>query len=398
MKILFLSSLYRSPHLPERSAGNARIVGKMRRHAYVRVVVPLPWYPPLVAEKIPAWARMRAAPALERDVDGEPIVHLRHAHVPGAARALYASLYGISLWPALRREIERYRPDAILSAWAYPDGTAAAALGRALGVPTLMRVMGSDINEVAKLPLRRQQIAWALRHLDGTIAVSTQLARACVELGAPKHKVHFVPTGVDPEKFHPVDRVEARRELGIDADERVIVAPARLSPEKGVHFLVEALARLERHAPGRHRAVLVGSGSEEGALRELAAKLGVSERVSFAGWQDELRMKIYYAAADVATLPSLSEGWPDALMEALACGCPVVASTVGGMPDIVALGGAGELFEPGDVPALTDALAKVLDTRWDRGAIAKRLAPYDLASTGRRYVELCAEAAGLPPP
>lgn len=397
MKILFLSSLYRSPHLPERSAGNARIVGKMRDHAEVRVVVPLPWYPPLVSAKVASWARMRAAPALEHDVDGEPIVHLRHAHVPGAGRALYASLYGLSLLPALRREIERFRPDAILSAWAYPDGTAAAALGRALGVPTLLRVMGSDINEVAKLPWRREQIAWALRHLDGTIAVSTQLARACVELGAPRHKVHFVPTGVDPAKFHPVDRAEARRELGLAPSERVIVAPARLSPEKGVHFLVEALAALERRAPGRHRAVLVGSGSEEAALRALAAKLGVEDRVLFAGWQDETRMKVYYAAADVTTLPSLSEGWPDALMEALACGCPVVASTVGGMPDIVALGGAGELFEPGDVPALTEALAKVLDRDWDRDAIARRLAPYDLASTGRRYVELCAEAAGLPP-
>jgi glycosyltransferase involved in cell wall biosynthesis len=287
--------------------------------------------------------------------------------------------------------VQRFRPDALLSAWAYPDGTAVTALGSLLQIPTVVRVMGSDINSVAQLPGRREQIRWAMRRVERVIAVSRALANEVTALGAHPDHVSIIPTGVDQTIFRPHERAEARRQIGA-GDYPLVVVPARLSPEKGVHHFVDALARLGPETP--LRAVIVGDGQEKQALIAQAQRLGVADRIQFAGFQLEQRMPLYYSAADFICLPSLEEGWPDVLMEAFACGCPFVASEVGGVPEILELTGAGLLTPPGDVDALARALATATRTPWERNAIAIAMQAYDLNTTAQAYVAACAKAAG----
>lgn len=389
MRILFLSALYSSPMLPQRGVGNARILHAMRAHAELQVVTPLPWYPERLVRRFPDLHAVARVPAEERDDDGSIVLHPRVAHLPRVGRALYAGLYAASMLLPLRAIARRFRPDALLSAWAYPDGTAAAALGAALGLPTVCRVMGSDINDYARQRWRRPQIAWAMRRTGRIIAISRALGEECVRLGAARERIDYVPTGVDRSRFHPLDRAAARRDLGLAAAGKVVVVPGRLAPEKGVDHFIDTWATLDPS----WKAILVGAGPSEPGLRAQAARLGLGpDRLVFAGFQPEARMKTYYSAADLVCLPSFEEGWPDVLTESFACGCPWVASDVGGVADILALTGSGIVVPPRDRAALAAALREGLARGWDRARTAATMERHTLSETARAYVESCRRA------
>lgn len=389
-RVLFVTSLYSTPSQPTRSPPNARIARAMKRYAEVKVVSPLPYYPRWLAKRRPDLAALCDVPAVERDTDGDEILHPRYLHIPKVARTLYPFLYGASIARVIAKEVASYRPDVILSAWAYPDGVASIALAKMLGVPSVLRVMGSDVNAYGLEPLRRFQIGWALRNATGVIAVSRALRQSCFDvIGEAAHgDVSVIPTGIDPAKFSPVDRDEARARLGLRRDGRMVLVPARLSREKGVHHFIEAFARIANDVD----AVLVGDGPEAGSLKARVAELGIGNRVRFAGHESEARMPLYYSAADLACLPSTEEGWPNVLVEALACGCPWVASDVGGIAEIQAMDGGGLLARAGDPADLAQALSAGLAHGWRRDLIAERARRHTLDDTAKRYVESC-EAA-----
>ncbi len=389
MKVVFLSTLYSSPEHPHRSPGNARILRAMRKHCELTLVVPLPFYPEPLVRRYPALHALAIAPETERDVDGYDILHPKTLHLPKVGRALYAGLFAGSLLRPLQKLHAEHRFDAMLTAWAYPDGTGAVALGKALNLPTVVRVMGSDINDYAHKPYRRPQIKWAMRNASRVIAVSRHLKGEVEKLGAKADNAVFIPTGVDRARFVHVPRDEARRQLGIQHQGPLVLVPGRLSPEKGVNFFLDALAQL----PSSVHGILVGDGLERSRLEAQVASLGIGQRVTFAGFQPEARMHLYYSAADVSCLASLEEGWPDALMEAFSCGSTVVASKVGGVPEILALTGEGLLAEPGNPQSLADAIGRALATKVDRTALAAKMDAHSLDLTAQRYVETLRDAA-----
>jgi glycosyltransferase involved in cell wall biosynthesis len=388
VKILFLSSLYSSPRFPDRSPPNARILHAMRRHAEIRVIAPVPFYPRVLVRNRPALRQLAEAPASEVDDDGSTILHPRWLHIPLTGRSLYGAMFALSVATTLRREVRRFRPDVLLSAWAYPDSTAAVLLSRLFGLPCVVRTMGSDINDFAQRPGRRGQIVWALSRAERVIAVSRSLTRALEGIGVPGDRIVTIPTGVDRARFSPRDRDRARNELGLSGV--CVLAPGRLAPEKGFGDLIQALGKMDRRDV---TLVLVGEGGERTRLAARAGALGLGDRVRFEGFQPEAKMPLYYAAADLVCLPSHQEGWPNVLMESAACGCPFVASDVGGVSEIQALTGGGLIVAPGQPEALAAALSAALQRPWNRTAIAAAVAPYSLDATAQRYVEVCAAAA-----
>lgn len=381
-----MSDLYSTPRAPRRGVGNARIVHAMRDYADIRVISPVPWYPRAISRRVAALRTLAQLPPTDMDDDGSTILHPRRLHIP-RSYASQAALYALSMVGPIRAEVRRYRPDVVMTAWAYPDATAMVPLAHALGLPVAVRVLGSDINDYAHKPFRRPQIARAMRRAERIIAVSKGLRNELVKLDVASDRVVVVPTGVDRDKFFPVDRDEAAAAIGIDARPLVAV-PARLAPEKGITVLLDALAGLRDV-----HCVLVGDGRHKPVLQAQCERLGIAERVHFAGFQPESRMRLYASAADLVCLPSFEEGWPDAVMEAFSCGCPVVASSVGGVPEQIALTNCGLTAPPGDVEGLRRAICTALDRSWDRAACAEAMAKHTLARTGERYVDVCAEAA-----
>lgn len=228
----------------------------------------------------------------------------------------------------------------------------------------------------------------AARHADRFCCVSRDIAEEVVACRvAPGRKVHFVPNGIDTARFARAGAGDAVRALGVPGGAPVIGTVGRLSEIKRQDLLVRAVARIGGGRPAPH-LVIVGDGPLRGDLRDLAEALGVAGRVHFAGYQADPAG--YLAAFDVFALTSRSEGMPLSILEAWAAGKPVVASRVGGVPQLVEDGRTGILFPPGDEARLAEALARLLADpdaarRLGRAGSEEVRARYDLAAMAAAY-------------
>ncbi len=319
----------------------------------------IPWFPGarLVRKWSPA-GKFADVPA-EEEIGGMHVRHPRFLFVPKIGRPLSPALYAASLWPHVRHL--KGRVDVVLGCWAFPDGLAAILLARLLGVAVAVKVHGSDLNVLPEQPAIRALLRWGLPRVDRLIAVSRPLAERAVELGAPRDRVSIVPNGVDRALFYPRDRGEARARLGVPGG-RLVLYVGRLDRAKGVLDLAEAFTRLAGADPDVRLAV-IGDGAEMPRVRELASAL--PGRVFAPGAQPPAVVADWVAACDILTLPSWNEGTPNVLLEALASGRRVVATHVGGIPDVVTDARLGELIPRQDVPALVAALARALATPYD---------------------------------
>ena len=239
--------------------------------------------------------------------------------------------YGSALRPWARRQ---KRHDLILASWLYPDACAALWLARQLGVPCVVKAHGTDVNDLAARPYVAPIVRALLPRADAAVAPSRPLVDALVKLGAPAAHTHVLPNGVNPHIFHPASRSEARVRLGVSATDRVVLFVGRLDAKKGIRELIRA----HRGLPAT-RLVLIGDGPERAHVH--AAVATSKGRVLAPGALTLPEVSAWMAAADVIALPSYAEGTPNVVLEALACGRPVVATRVGGIPDVVVDGRSG---------------------------------------------------------
>jgi glycosyltransferase involved in cell wall biosynthesis len=209
-------------------------------------------------------------------------------------------------------------------------------------------------------PSRRRGTAEALRRADRVVAVSRDLARHVVELGADPARVHVIYNGVDAEVFRPGDRAEARRRLGLDPDRTALLYVGNLLPVKGVDVLIEAAVALDARGLDFDLHV-VGKGPLRPALEARARQAGLGERVRFHGVVPHDRLPDWFRAASAFVLPSRSEGVPNVLLEAAACETPFVATAVGGVPEVAHLG-VSRLAPPEDPGALANAIEELVSS------------------------------------
>lgn len=330
-----------------------------------RVVSPKGWLEPRERDPRPAYG-----------LDGISTEYPTYAYPPRVLQSRYDRFMALSSRAALKRVLDQFRPDAVLSYWAHPDGAVAARFARAAGIPSGVIVGGSDVLVLARDPGRRQRaVIDALHANSAVITVGRDLARAVRALGVPSHKVHVVYQGVDKDLFAPGSAVEARKRLGITPHGRMLVAVGSLLPVKGIDVLLDAVA-----AVAKKRDVslyLVGDGKSRAALEAQAERLGLKDGVvHFAGKVDQRALPDWYRAADLTVLASRSEGVPNVLRESLACGTPFVATQVGGVAEI-AEGTDCPLVPPENVAALAAAIEGSLAARGERGVPdqdAKRVA------------------------
>jgi teichuronic acid biosynthesis glycosyltransferase TuaC len=329
-----------------------------RRGHDVRVVSPTGWAPPL----LPRWRAVREVPGVDV-VQGVPVLHPRKLSLPGGrlgARNGDAML--LSIARPLRRVHERWPFDVIHAHMLVPDGWAAARMGRSLGVPVVATAHRADVLDVpARGPASRAQVADAVASIDQVCAVSAAIAGAAEGLARPRRPVAVVPNGADTTVFAPRERAAARARLGLPAEGPVVTYVGKLVPRKGVDALVEAMGILGRRPGGAPLLVAGGIGPMREGLERRAAELGVADRIRFVGKIPHDEVGWWMAAGDVFVLPSLSEGLPTVVCEAMNCGRPVVATAVDGTPEIVRDGETGLLVPPRDPEALAAALARVLE-------------------------------------
>jgi teichuronic acid biosynthesis glycosyltransferase TuaC len=366
MRVLVVTKIFPNSAEPLSAPFNRQQMAALGRRCEVEVLASIPWFPG--AGALGRWStsgRLTGVPRSER-IDGLPVTHPRVLYLPRFGHALSAALYAASVLPEILRRRGRF--DVLLGSWAYPDGVAVVALGRALGVPVVVKLHGSDMDVLAMRPSLRAQLAWALPKAARVVAVSRALGQAAEDLGVPRARIAIVTNGVDDALFHPRDRTAARAALGHAGDaRRWLLFVGRVEADKGMLDLAAAFGQVAAAHPDA-ALVVVGDGKARAAATEALRALG--DRVIFTGARPLEEMPLWMGACDVLTLPSHHEGTPNVLLEALACGRRVVATRVGGIPDVVHRAELGTLVPAGDAGALAAALGAALATPYDAAAVA----------------------------
>jgi glycosyltransferase involved in cell wall biosynthesis len=242
-------------------------------------------------------------------------------------------------------------------------------LAKELGVPYAITLRGK-IYECLKIPAQARQCAEALQGAAAIISVSSRMADEALALGADRRRVHVISNGVNRDQFLPRNRQACRAQLALPEEGRLLVTVAHLGHRKGHHEMLRALAEL----PEDVKLVIVGGAAQGGTiegLREFASSCGVAGRLILPGPQPYDRIPLYFSAADASVLASYREGCPNAVLESLACGTPVIASDVGSVPDILPVPAAGRIVPAEQVNPLRDAVAEVLAESWDAADVVK---------------------------
>ena len=359
-------------------------VRALAAHADVRVVAPVPLVP---LARIFGRGRYRAYldVASSDVIDGIPVIYPRFFVVPKIGRFLHGFGMFASIFPAVAREIASFRPDTLLAYFAYPYGFAAVMFGARFRIPVVVSCRGGDINHMTAPRLQGRLIVRSLRACRRVLVMSEDMRARVLDLGIEAARVDVLGNGIDAARFAPADRTRAREELGIPVDARVLVCVSRLSAEKGIDVLVDAMARINDPSL---RLYVVGDGVEKQALLARAANTGVAGRVTFAGTRPHGEIPRWLAASNVAVLPSRTEGMPNAVLEALASGRPVVATAVGGTRELVHDPALGRLVPPEDASALADAIRDAFNADWDARAIASSITSRTWDSVGARTAQL----------
>lgn len=356
MKILTFSTLFPNSEKP----GHGIFVETRLRHLVAsgqveaRVVAPIPWFPS-TNPRFGSYARFAKAPRHEVR-HGLQVSHPRYLVVPKVGMNLTPALLAQAAKPTIARMLdEGYDFDLIDAHYFYPDGVAAAMLGRYFNKPLVITARGSDVTLFPHYPLPRRMITWAAKRADAVITVCNALRDEVVALGIDAERVVSLRNGVDLELFRPTERTSNAM--------FTLLAVGHLVPVKAQDLIIGALTLL----PGV-RLVLAGDGPDRAKLETLAHELKVSDRVTFLGAVPQAQLRGHYGAADALVLSSSREGWANVLLEAMACGTPVVASRVYGTPEVVAAPEAGVLMRERSYQGVADAVNALRAHYPDRGA------------------------------
>jgi len=392
LRVVVLTTFFPSPRDPFRTPFLRNLVDAMAGDCDQELVIPVPRRP-----QVGPWRDAQPVPASETHA-GWTLAHPRYLAIPGL-HWLSGLTYFMGTLDMLRALKQRHGRYVLHAHCAYPDVVGAALAARLLGLPLVATAHGSDINISGRQRLLRPQIRWALRAAQRVIAVSAPLARAVAELTRlPAEKVQCIPcAGYFPAVFRPrgaAERAALRQSLGIAHDARVILFVGHLVPVKALDVLLRAWSLLQTSWVGAHlRLVLIGEGTLRDTLEQQARELGVADGVAFLGPKPQPAVADWISAADLLTLPSHAEGSPNVVVEALASGTPVVASRVGGVPDLVDDGVNGLLVPAGDAPALARALGAALGRDWDAARISASIAHLTWPALGRRNHDVLAAVA-----
>jgi len=356
MRLLTFSTLYPSSVRP----GHGIFVETRLRHLLATgsvqsvVVAPVPWFP----SSHPRFGRygMFARTPRQEMHRGIEVLHPRYPLLPKIGMNIAPFLLASACVRTLRSLMDRgYDFDVIDAHYFYPDGVAAVLLGWHFARPVVVTARGTDITLIPEHVVPRRLITWAAQRASFVVTVSSALQSSLERLGVDPGKISVLRNGVDLDTFRPLDREVERMRLGVNG--RVLVSVGHLVERKGHDLVIRSLKWL-----GDCTLLIIGDGPERNRLEVLARATGVGQRVRFIEAVAQAELPRYYSAADALVLASSREGWANVLLEAMACGTPVIASRIDGSTEVVTSAAAGVLFAPRTAEALASGAAERLET------------------------------------
>lgn len=351
-RILFISNLYPNPLYPNMAAYNRQQISALREHCNVEVISPIPW-PELLKQKL----RQES-----REEGGMVVHHPTYYYTPRILRAWYGEYFYYSIKSVATQLLNNQKFDAIYSSWLYPDSWAAAKLAKQYSLPLYVKVHGTDVNRLKPGSTITRKSLDVTSQAEKVICVSKALKDRLIELGAPEKKLEVLYNGVDQTIFRPTDRLDARKQLKIDSNEFLVLYVGNLKKEKGLEELVTAFKTLAGSVVAQTRLIIIGSGPYKASVEQLVFSLGLSNKVQLLGSQSLETIALWMNAASVLCLPSYMEGVPNVVLEALSCGTKVVATSVGGIPELDMGDRMLTLIPPRESTSLAEALLMISES------------------------------------
>jgi glycosyltransferase involved in cell wall biosynthesis len=386
LKVLALSYLFPNPVQTSYGIFVYNRIQALQTLSDVRIIAPLQWYP----------FRDSLRPALaglghigKKAAVGTMVVHYpRFPVIPRYLKWFDAISYFLAVRPVVRRLWkEGFAFDLVDVHWTYPDILAGYLLARGAGKPFVVTIRGHEALYLAENDARTLLLHAILRMADGVITLSSELAALVSDIGVAPERIRVVLLGVDVGNFRPGSRAEARRSLNLPQDRKIILSVGRLTEAKGHQHIIGALPLLA-HGDQVELHIIGGINPESdfsADLRELIGKLRL-DNVHIHGDIPHGELERWYNASDLFWLASHGEGCPNVVLEALACGTPVVVTNVGAVRELVEHGTDGYIVDDaGDIPA---ALSRGLSVPWDRKRIAGKMADMSWQSCARKVLDV----------
>ncbi len=336
----------------------------------ISVVAPVAWFPfqSLIRQLRPDFRPKAPGDEVQMGVE---VFHPRYLSFPGVLKSMDGLFMALCCLPLLMRLKRQKRLEILDAHFAYPDGYAASCLGRWLDVPVTITLRGTESRHL-ETPKLKPLVQKALSRAKRVFSVSESLRQIAIKHGAAASKILVVGNGVDISKFAPTDQGAARLSLGLTESNKVLVTVGGLVERKGFHRVIAAMPDvLKRHPQAVY--LIIGGPSAEGdwtkKLQRLVADMGLVHAVKFLGPVAPEKLSVPLSASDVFVLSTRNEGWANVLLEAMACGLPVVATDVGGNSEVVCRPEIGVIVPFDDHEALVNAIVQSLDQAWDTSAI-----------------------------
>lgn len=398
MNILVITNLFPNPVEPERGNFVAAMVDELSLQASVHVISPLPWFPNLrifqKINKIANWLNYARVPKRSTRNDYQ-VFFPKYYFFPKFGFALQPALIAMASFGLVRKIVRENKIDIISSHWIYPDAVASVWMARRLKIPCVVSARGCDINLFGESPVRKPQIAWAMKNAAAVTVVSKALAdRINQDFAIEWQKITLIPNGVDKKKFCCMNQTQCRVRLGLDKSKKYLLFVGQLHEVKGILTLLDALLLLGARGRLNFSTIIVGDGPLAAEVHAVVAGHKLLEQsVQLQGAVTPALVAEFMGASDLFCLPSIREGRPNVIIEALAVGLPVVASKVGGIPELVG-DHNGILIEPGQPELLATALELGFARIWDSRKIAESQEINTWSNCANQYLELFARVIG----
>jgi glycosyltransferase involved in cell wall biosynthesis len=385
MKILNFSTLFPNAQQPTHGI----FVENRLRHLVANgdvtahVVAPVPYFP-ATSKVFGKYANFAKVPKVEFR-HGLTIHHPRYFLFPKVGMNSAPTLMFKSIRTIMEHVIREHGPfDLIDAHYFYPDGVAAAHLADAFDLPFTVTARGTDINLIPQYEIPKKQILWAASKASGIITVCQALKDEIENLATPRTKlppIKVLRNGVDLRTFRPADRSPARKRYG--AKGTTLLSVGHLIERKGHNLVIDAL----RDLPDMN-LLIAGDGPEGRALKSQVAQMNLEDRVTFLGTLPHETLFEVYSAADILVLASSREGWPNVLLEAMACGTPVVATDVWGSSEVVGAPEAGRVVKERSAESLAKGIKDLLTALPNRTATRTYAEGFSWDATTRGQIEL----------
>jgi glycosyltransferase involved in cell wall biosynthesis len=364
MRILALTTLYPCATRPSHGIFvESRLRALAERGHDIRVVAPVPYFP-IGHSAFGRYGAMARAPRQE-ERHGIRIEHPRYLVLPKIGMTAACATLEQCFRASIRRSLQDgFGPDLIDAHYYYPDGVAAARAAAEFDLPVCVTARGSDVTLLPKFDYPRRAILSVHDIVDANIAVAEALRSGLIAIGLDGGTITTIRNGVDTSLFAPEDSAPATT--------ATLLSVGHLIPRKGHDLVIRALSKLPQA-----RLYIVGEGPERRSLERLATRLGLADRVRFAGQVPHGQLVAYYNSADVLVLASDREGCANVLLEAMACGTPCVATDAGGNAEVLHNPDVGTIVIERTSEAIAAAVSELLEKRPSRVAIRKHAEALD---------------------